>query len=451
MSEGNGAYVIDASPTKEFFISILVRDISLIDAVKDLIDNSVDGARKIRSGARLDGLSVQIALSNDHFVIIDNCGGIPVEVAREYAFRFGRPPNVEAAPGSIGKFGVGMKRALFKIGNCIEVTSVSKNSRFSLRWDVEEWKRLVDGDGKDIWELNFSQVSEGEDNPPEHCGTTLQVTELHPGISSEFGTTHFVNRLMEEIESAHELSMDSGLEIEVNDVEIRHKLAALFASNTLSPINLTATFPVDAEAGPTDKDVRLTIFAGVADSSFADSGWYVICNGRQVLKADKSKTTGWESATDGIKNPRAHQQFSRFRGYAFFDGSDASHLPWNTAKSGIDTESPVYQWAKPRMAQAMRQVIDFLNALDAELDTESNFLQHLVDNARPIRLSAIRPSEDFIYPEQAAAEQKPKLGRVSFQREVTDIEFLKSFFGVTSATLTGQRSYDYVLERERDE
>jgi len=34
---------IDASPTKDFFVSMLTRDISLDDAILDLLDNCVDG------------------------------------------------------------------------------------------------------------------------------------------------------------------------------------------------------------------------------------------------------------------------------------------------------------------------------------------------------------------------------------------------------------------------
>ena len=35
---------IEASPTKELFIYMLTRDIPLIRAILDLVDNSVDGA-----------------------------------------------------------------------------------------------------------------------------------------------------------------------------------------------------------------------------------------------------------------------------------------------------------------------------------------------------------------------------------------------------------------------
>ncbi len=126
--------IIDAHPTKELFISILVRDITIRDAIGDLLDNSVDGALRLRPDGNYDGLWVKIELDakNDRFIIEDNCGGIPVDVARNYAFRFGRPENAEANKHSVGVFGIGMKRALFRLGKVFYVESIAQNSSFNM-------------------------------------------------------------------------------------------------------------------------------------------------------------------------------------------------------------------------------------------------------------------------------------------------------------------------------
>lgn len=39
---------IDASPTKSFFVYIIIKDIALDKAILDLIDNCVDGAKRLR-------------------------------------------------------------------------------------------------------------------------------------------------------------------------------------------------------------------------------------------------------------------------------------------------------------------------------------------------------------------------------------------------------------------
>jgi hypothetical protein len=68
---------VDARPTKNFFVEMLVRDVDLLDAVVDLVDNSVDGARRLR-GREGDyrGLHVAIAFDGESFRITDNCGGM---------------------------------------------------------------------------------------------------------------------------------------------------------------------------------------------------------------------------------------------------------------------------------------------------------------------------------------------------------------------------------------
>src|SRR5262245_41894378 len=107
--------LIEAEPTKDLFIYILTKDIPLTRAILDLVDNCVDGARRLRNGGDYTRLQIRIEAKPDVFKIVDNCGGIPVDIARRYAFRFGRPAEMPATPRSVGQFGVGMKRALFKL------------------------------------------------------------------------------------------------------------------------------------------------------------------------------------------------------------------------------------------------------------------------------------------------------------------------------------------------
>ena len=155
--------LIDASPTKDFFISMLVRDIELVDAIADLVDNCVDGARRTRPNGNYSGLWVRMDANTDKFRIADNCGGIPVDLARNYAFRFGRPTGMKATKHSVGQFGIGMKRALFKLGRHFTVESVTTLARFRVVVDVEKWR--TEGDTKqngvvdqkqDRWTFEFA-------------------------------------------------------------------------------------------------------------------------------------------------------------------------------------------------------------------------------------------------------------------------------------------------------
>ena len=81
---------VNANPTKEFFISMLTRDIDIKAAILELIDNSIDGAKRLRPEGDYRNLYIKIDFDKDHFLIQDNCGGMGIDIATEYAFRFGR-------------------------------------------------------------------------------------------------------------------------------------------------------------------------------------------------------------------------------------------------------------------------------------------------------------------------------------------------------------------------
>src|SRR4051812_2464400 len=105
--------VAKANPTKAFFVRMITRDISLSDCIFDLIDNSVDGAWKMQgsrpmelsSGTKLSKFRIDIEATHDRFRILDNCGGITLDDAAEYAFTFGRENYEDHEKFSIGVYG----------------------------------------------------------------------------------------------------------------------------------------------------------------------------------------------------------------------------------------------------------------------------------------------------------------------------------------------------------
>ena len=109
---------------KSFFIEMLTRDIDLVDAILDLLDNCVDGILRQRKNGSVEtpyeGFKAEINFDENSFSISDNCGGISREL-RDYAFRMGNArEDKELDLATIGVYGIGMKRAIFKIGkHCI--------------------------------------------------------------------------------------------------------------------------------------------------------------------------------------------------------------------------------------------------------------------------------------------------------------------------------------------
>ena len=70
--------LINASPTKEFFIHMLTRDIPLTRAILDLVDNSVDGARRLHQSGQFQDYDSKLdesILSDIDTVCAKACSG----------------------------------------------------------------------------------------------------------------------------------------------------------------------------------------------------------------------------------------------------------------------------------------------------------------------------------------------------------------------------------------
>ncbi|MEH2465297.1 ATP-binding protein [Nostoc sp.] len=133
---------VNASPTKNFFVEMLTRDIDLEDSILDLLDNCVDGIQRIIKDSQSSDKPYQnfwakITFSSERFKIEDNCGGIPPE-AQHYAFRMGRPTDIiNGNTYTIGTYGIGMKRAIFKMGCSSEIISKTENDSFKVTINPE--------------------------------------------------------------------------------------------------------------------------------------------------------------------------------------------------------------------------------------------------------------------------------------------------------------------------
>ncbi len=129
---------IQTMPSKSFFIDVLPRDIGLADCILDLVDNAIDSFVRHsnidvmnillensppRIGAENSTASIIISFSENSFSIRDTCGGITIQEAKDYVFKFGLPEEKTKSYSGRGLsvFGIGMKRAFFKIGRLIKL------------------------------------------------------------------------------------------------------------------------------------------------------------------------------------------------------------------------------------------------------------------------------------------------------------------------------------------
>ncbi len=361
MTQGKDDFA-SAIPTKQFFVSMLTRDISLADAILDLVDNCLDGALRLAGGSAVDYLKhrVSISLDAERFVIEDDCGGIPREVAKNYAFKMGRDPDDERDSDNetIGMYGVGMKRAIFKMGREAIVRTLHGSDGF----EVPITSGWLDDKG---WGPLPIQDSQPDSRLPVP-GTRIEVSGLYAGVARHFTNDGFVNELRNSMAEHFTMFLQRGLRILVNGTAV-------------APVRVEVLVSEDA-GGPTPfvfqkliDDVLVSITVGLntgralgedddespefeRDRSAATAGWTVFCNDRAVIVGDKSRLTGWG---DGI--PLYHYQFSIITGIVEFRSNRAEKLPVTTTKRALDSSSDVWLQALVKMKEGMRIWVSYTN------------------------------------------------------------------------------------------
>ncbi|PLS75756.1 MAG: hypothetical protein CYG61_05475 [Actinobacteria bacterium] len=427
---------VSGTPTKEFFVSMLVRDIELLPAVVDLVDNSVDGARRLRPDGDYSGLEVHIQAHRDHFVITDNCGGIPVDTAVKYAFRFGRDKKAGSEKHTIGQFGVGMKRAVFKLGRKFTVRSSTTKDAFILVVDVDDWLSRPDD-----WDFLLRRTPDEIAASAAETGTTLRVERLLDEVSDTFSGKAWRTDLAADLRLKHSDALNRNMRISVNDEPVRPIPLEIITSPPFRPTVQRLV------RGKGTRAVTLRLVAGLARSQPEFGGWYVFCNGRLVLGPDKDETTVWIGKTNrGL--PRYHDEYARFRGYAFFDSDDASALPWTTTKVGIDGDSALWVATRERMRDISKPVIRFLRELDRQRDAGDDSTDRLLEAARPRPIQALAATRsEFKPPPMKLPREEGEVG-IAYSRPREQVDEAKSLLGVTTNRDVGVKTFEYFLDAE---
>lgn len=438
----NNGGEIEVEPTKELFVYIITRDIEISDAVIDLIDNCIDGAKRLRpkEADNFKGLWIKIEFDGQKFSIKDNCGGIPLEIAKKYAFRFGRAKDMSPTPGSVGQFGVGMKRALFKFGKKFEVKSRAKDNSFDFVVDVESWLQ------KKSWNFNLANIGDGYSE--KKTGTEINVSELNEDTKAAFSETSTFNRIFTEIQLRQQFFIERGLKIEINGTPVRAELFKINSSSELKPARWVEKFQnIKDSSSLIEGEVEVEIYTGIGKSSPEDAGWYIICNGRVVLDADKSSKTGW-----GPPLPHYHNQYAQFRGYVFFTAEYAGILPWTTTKAEINENNLIYRKAKEKMNEMARPVITFLNAVDKEKDlpAQERVLTKLIRKTDSNELSEKIASTTFEFP-TPAPRKKNDVATISYKRPKSKAAELSDIYGAESLKELGEMTFDEAYSRHVEE
>jgi len=356
------------APTKRFFVDMLPRDIELDDAILDLVDNSVDGAmRRARREEqdeehRYRGMWCHLQIDGTSFRIEDNCGGIP-DTHFDAAFRLGRPAvDRDNNIPTIGVYGIGMKRAIFKMGRRGTVESRFPGHRRRVVYPPA-WFENEEG-----WNLEVAEIEEDE----RPVGVTIVVEELVEDVARRFAREAELNELRRKLGRHFAYIMDLGFEICLNGIEVEPQsvLLKFDADGAITP------FAFSASVNNVEISVSIGIFrrlakeAEIEDETEVDgarstrerpnpqsAGITVICNDRVVLTEDTTPVTGW--GMGGV--PKFHPQFRAIGGQISFKSDDASLLPISTTKRDLDTDTDLYTTARNEAMTGLKTFIALTN------------------------------------------------------------------------------------------
>lgn len=461
-----------AYPSKTFFVNMLTRDIELKDAILDLLDNCVDGIlRQLKNSPPkdkrkpYDGYWAKIVVNPQQFSIEDNCGGISKDIAEKSAFRLGRVDlNRDKDLPTVGMYGIGMKRAIFKMGQKAQVVSKHKKDSYSVTIP-QKW--LKDDDD---WLLPL------EDLPVDALGfdgTRIVVENLYDNISRQLGGKEFDKELHDDISNFFAIIMSKGFKVFLNEKEVPlADFKLLFSKNFDSPTQIQ---PYAYRAKIDDVSIEMVVgfYRELASTTETEkneedekelptrksdnAGWTVICNDRVILYRDKTRITGW-----GVRDvPKYHTQFIAIAGVIRFTSNNSLNLPLGTTKTKLDTSSSVYERAQERMMDGLKQFTSFTNKWKGlEKETSENFKKmESVESSEIIRnipkwskVRGAQGDEEKFIPTLPEPPKASSQRRIAFYKELADIEVLSEYYfgdaGVTPSEV-GERSFDEALKNLR--
>ncbi|HXQ33999.1 MAG TPA: ATP-binding protein [Anaerolineales bacterium] len=437
--------------TKSFVIDIITRDLNILDAILELVDNSFDRAVELYSIDVTKGLTedyeyseetnlpetltVKIDLSKNEFVIEDNCGGIEKSDLENEVFVFGNPKKDIDQYTGLSAFGIGMKRAFFKLGRMVDLRTRTEDDEAAINWDIDEWIKL--GDDEDKWGVPFANVKDVQLNYRYKMpGTIIRVKNLNKAVQTRFKQPEFFASLKKRLQTSYALFLKSGFKIILNEEELTYSIPVFYTSDELNYTSKSIK----------EDDVDIKIILGITPPSDREPrGWYVYCNGRMVLEADKTENTGW-----GLVLPLFHPKWNHFFGLVSFTSSNVKALPWSSTKWGVERDSHVYLVALEEMRLQALPILNLLDRWKGGGDDEEGAipLRELLRGGKETSIFASAKKEQIF--EYRPRKINPDVARISFSKDRKIVAKVKESLGdpKMSNSAVGELVFDYYVESE---
>ena len=384
---------------------------------------------------------ISIELSPQKFSIKDNCGGMSLDDAVNHAFNFGRRESEENDDYSIGVYGIGMKRAVFKIGREIRIRSTVPDDdestlAFAVPINVNDWLKS----NNPPWDFDIVD----DENLDKH-GVEIVVEDLTIAARISFNNPEFIANLRRMIARDYMLYLNRGLNLTVCGQAITGIPINLAQSDDFVPLRYNYEDQQNGEV------VSVEIIGGMASAPPDDAepdekydgdkrfGWYVACNGRIVLSADKSTISGWGTPDW----PQWHSQYSGFIGLVLFSAPNTAALPLTTTKRNVDLTSEIFNRAKTRMRDLSKEWISYTNTRKHALDEA----KRKEAQAIAVSIQSIENSQTIMLP-QLEPKRVDRPANVHYSVPKTKLRKLAQEFGDINMSYrdVGLNSFEYAYD-----
>ena len=334
--------VINTGIQKGYLENSLTQDISSLEAIYDLIDNSIDAARRDifkNKTAILDeygmpsdytGFQIDITVNDKEIKIKDNCSGFSAQDLASRAFFIGSPSSHDYG---IGQYGIGLKRALLKMGDEYHFLTDNGTEKITAT--------LTNND------LTSDQTITPKIQPTDgETKSYFAITKLKDAILPDITAELWYENAYRGIQQRYTIYLEKGLIINIQyqnklKEKVEHRFVAIREDGNFKPLKFGyyvedgVYIAIDAGIHSDyrfkgEKDYDLSINRKLTD----DFGIYIICNDRVIVSSSTEKKYGWAT--------KWHSEYNGFVCIVRFISSDPTLLPINTAKTEITTDAHLF-------------------------------------------------------------------------------------------------------------
>ena len=181
------------------------------------------------------------------------------------------------------------------------------------------------------------------------------------------------------------------------------------------------------------------------------AGWYIYCNGRLVVAADKSSLTTWKDMENKSSGVVFHNNYAGFRGIVYFSSKQPEKLPWNTTKTGLDETSRVYLRAREKMLEIFKIVKGIIDEIKKNTEEKDDGVEESVAKMQGMEMTVSEIKKVVKNREMAIKSIKittePNV-TISYKKPKKDADELKGVLGVKSYKEVGEKTFEYYKDAE---